>query len=117
MDANDVTKRELDRLLDTRPKLTFLIPFTQYVRPNGQPRQQHFEVTGEVASKAATLVDEGARFSAELTPMDMMALYGILPDMDPDEGRIFLIRNGPEMYDKVAELVEDLWKLRGNHES
>ena len=43
-----------------------MIPFTQFLRPNGRARQVAFEASGDTEEMAQSLIEKGARFEIEV---------------------------------------------------
>lgn len=90
-----------------------IIPFTQYMLPNGRKVETSIEVDRDVADKAHSLIIEGLRFECEvLTTGDVS-----LTITDPEVGDldIRIVSNGPGVREAVEELVRefDLAAARG----
>jgi hypothetical protein len=79
-----------------------MIPFTQFLRPNGRKVTNPIDRPAEIEEIAAELILRGVRFEAEVidTVVQLTANYG------SKELIGFLVPNGPEIPGKVDELVK-----------
>lgn len=86
------------------------IPFTQYMLPDGRPREIKIERSDAVADKAQQIIDAGYRFEAEvLTTGDVsFTVTGPMPDDKEEEGDVDIevTSNGPGVFEAVDRLVE-----------
>jgi len=87
-----------------------LIPFIQYLRPNGHKTNISIKVdqiTGDMAKK---LINVGARFEVEELSTGMVSLEVINTNVDEDDLMFCLsgqlVPNGPGMKKAVVELVK-----------
>lgn len=80
-----------------------LIPFTQYLRPSGQPRGISVERPDGTANKARRLIDAGYAFECEVLTTGDVSLS--VSDGESDiVGEI--VPNGPEIPQAVDRLVD-----------
>lgn len=80
------------------------IPFTQYVLPNGNPREVMIDRPNDVAAKAAEIIARGHRFECEVLTTGEISLTL----HDPKKGEdidIEVVPNGPEVPKAVDRLV------------
>lgn len=81
------------------------IPFTQYLRPDGRTRRVFAPCSYDTFLKATILMDhQGLRFEAEVLTTGEVSLTAHDPIIGEDVG-IILSKNGPEIDQKLAELV------------
>lgn len=87
-----------------------LIPFTQYLLPDGRQRSIKWDcTTREQEIKAQALIDAGAVFEAEMLQTRDISLTCELKD-NSGEMQILsheICANNPEVIDAVARLVEN----------
>jgi hypothetical protein len=78
--------------------------FTQFVRPDGHPREVSIDRPQEVADKAKEIEDRGYCLESEV----LMSGQVSLTIFDPDDERdlaIELVPNGPEVPEAVDKLI------------
>lgn len=86
-----------------------LIPFTQYLRPNGRKRDVKWEVTShEQEVKARALLDAKAYFECEMLQTGDVSLTC---EIEGNDGEVHTLgheicANNPEVVEAVARLVE-----------
>ena len=80
-----------------------VIPFTQFMRPDGRRRSTGIDVAEDVASKARKLIADGLAFECEVLATGE-ASFTIT---DPDEGDldIRVVPNGPGVREAIEEMV------------
>ena len=80
-----------------------IIPFTQFVAPNGLRRPVTIQVSDEVAGKARMIIRRGFVFECEV----LMSGEVSLTITDPEEGDadIQMCMNGPGVREAVERLV------------
>lgn len=80
-----------------------IIPFTQYLRPNGRRKEVTIEVSPDVASKAHAIIARGLAFECEELSTGQVSLT----ITDPEEGDldIRVVPNGPGVREAVEDLV------------
>jgi len=86
-----------------------MIPFTQYLRPDGRPCAAGVESSPEIEDKARRLIRDGAVFTAEIVPGPLVYLSCEHPAL-PEEEMVLasaLVPNGPEIEKAVVGLVLD----------
>lgn len=81
-----------------------IIPFTQFVAPNGTRREVTIVVSDETATKARLIIQRGFAFECEV----LMSGEVSLTVTDPDEGDldIEVVQNGPGVREAVERLVD-----------
>lgn len=91
-----------------------LIPFTQYLRPNGRKKNISIEVDQATGDMAKELINAGARFEVEELRTGLVSLECINTNVDEDDYMFCLssqlVPNGPGMKEAVAELVSEAHK-------
>ena len=86
-----------------------LIPFTQYLLPNGRTRTVNWECTShEQEIKAQSLLDAGAKFECEMLQTGQVSLTCELKDNTGEMQTLAheICANDPEVVKAVAHLVE-----------
>ncbi|WP_230280234.1 hypothetical protein [Croceicoccus sp. Ery15] len=80
-----------------------IIPFTQFVAPNGHRRPVTIEVSDDTAAKARLIIQRGFAFECEV----LMSGEVSLTITDPEEGDldIEVVMNGPGVREAVERLV------------
>lgn len=83
------------------------IPFTQYMRPSGRPKEVSIELPADIEALADRFIDAGGRFEAEVLTTDEVSLTAVFKDESGEEGdvEIEVVPNGPGMKEAVARLV------------
>jgi hypothetical protein len=86
-----------------------MIPFTQFLRPNGRRKEDGIERPAEIEEMAQQIIAKGYRFEAEVLMTGHVHLDCCGPNpSDPNEDiqvTSVVSKNGPEILDKVDELV------------
>lgn len=82
------------------------IPFTQYLRPFGEPRPVSFEAPDELLGLAQQVIDRGYRFECEELTTGHVSLTVHDPSTGEDVG-IQVVPNGPEVTGAVEALVRE----------
>jgi hypothetical protein len=85
------------------------IPFTQFLRPRGQRRQEFIERPKEILDKAEKLIKAGCRFEIEELMSGMINMDCQKADID---GPISMevCSNGPAIENAVDRLVNNAYK-------
>jgi len=85
-----------------------MIPFTQYLLPNGRKRDETIERSPEIEALAQKFIDSGGRYECEILTTGHVSLTAV-KTIDEDEGpqdvEIIICANGPGIGEKVDELV------------
>lgn len=79
------------------------IPFTQYLRPNGEPRDESIERSAEIEKLALEAYEKGVRYEAEVLRTGEVSLTAML---DGDAVAHEVVPNGPAVLDAVDRLVK-----------
>ena len=90
-----------------------LIPFTQYMLPNGRQVATFFECEKGLDSKVREILDAGFRFTCEILSTGKIAVY----ISDEEEGfALEVCANGPEIGRMIKGMIEkfDINVRRGN---
>ena len=84
-----------------------MIPFTQYVRPNGRRRNEMFDAEPEIEALADRFIAAGGRYECEvLTDEITVSLTACMRvDGEDKDIAIQLCPNGPEVPAAVERLV------------
>ena len=86
-----------------------LIPFTQYHLPDGRPDRVEFECDDvDVYNRAKKLLASGYTFDAEVLST---GLVSFTCEKEDDLAAIELSKNGPEVVEKVAALINIAYAL------
>ena len=89
-----------------------MIPFTQFLLPNGQKRQGNFERPKHIEDMADFCINKGARFTAEMLQTGHISLACEFEDEDIT---IELSFNGKEIMDSIDKLVTESFEIiKGN---
>jgi hypothetical protein len=78
------------------------IPFTQYLRPNGERRPESIEVAPEIYHKADAIIKAGFRFECEIL---MNGYVHLTVSDDEDDYAREVVPNGPQVPQAVDRLV------------
>lgn len=83
-----------------------MIPFTQYLRPDGRRRLVKVERPPAVEAKAHKILERGYRFECEMLDVEppLPDVSFTITDEDGDQA-IELCRNGPEVLEAVDRLI------------
>lgn len=82
------------------------IPFTQYVLPNGRQREESIERPAEVEAIADRFIEAGGRYECEVLTTGHVSLTAVKEvDGEDQDVEIIVCDNGPEIPNKVDELV------------
>lgn len=79
------------------------IPFTQYLRPDGEKRDESIDRPAEIETRAGKLIVEGVRFEAEVLRTGEISLEALLGD---ESLASEVVLNGPEVLEAVDRLVQ-----------
>lgn len=80
-----------------------MIPFTQYLMPDGRPRRITIERPAEIEAKASEIIARGWTFEAEMLS-DYATVSLTVSDGDCDVA-IEVASNGPEIPNAIDRLV------------
>jgi hypothetical protein len=80
-----------------------VIPFTQFMRPDGRRRATGIDVADDVAGKARKLIADGLTFECEV----LVTGEASFTITDPSEGDldIRVVPNGPGVREAIEEMV------------
>ena len=84
--------------------MTYTIPFTQYMLPNGARRSATFECNEETYAQSKRLLEDGYYFDAEILSTGMVSLTC------EEEDRLVnieVVANGPDVVQAVERLVAE----------
>lgn len=91
-----------------------MIPFTQYLRPNGRTRPMTIDRPAAIEEKAHALIDLGARFEIEELMTGQVSMTCELDDeTDPEELHVLgheICANGPSVIEAVDTLIHRSWE-------
>ena len=79
-----------------------MIPFTQYLLPDGRPKDTHIDRSPEIEELAFKFIEGGGRYEAEILRTGEVSLTAHKNDEDI---AIVICPNGPGVGEKVDELV------------
>jgi len=86
-----------------------MIPFTQYLLPNGRRRDEAIERPPEIEALAQQFIASGGRYECEILTTGHVSLTAV-KTIDENEGpqdvEIIICANGPGIKEKVDELVK-----------
>ena len=86
-----------------------MIPFTRYLRPNGQQALQEIPTDDETAALAVDIVNRGFRFEVEVLTTGEVSLTVFDPEEEVDV-EIEVVPDGPEVPGAVKRLVRSMAK-------
>lgn len=81
-----------------------MIPFTQYLLPDGRKKSVSIERPDEIETRARRLIDAGYRFECEVLTTGDISLTVVDP-YDEGDIAIEVVSNGPEVPVAVDRLV------------
>lgn len=91
-----------------------MIPFTQFLRPDGRRKETGLEATPEVEAKARKLIEAGCVFEIEVLNNDMVSAEVVrerknpgLADEDPEVVAWAMCPNTAEVPPAIAKMVEE----------
>lgn len=91
-----------------------LIPFTQYLRPDGRQKDVSIDINYAAGNKAKELIDAGAKFEAEVLRTGVVSFECINYNVDEDDLMFCLsnrlVPNGPRVKEVVMELVNEAYE-------
>lgn len=82
----------------------YKIPFTQFIRPNGDTRTQWVARSGELADKAQAIIRNGLRFEAEVLTTGEVSLT-VHDRKTGEDVAIEVCSNGPPVVDAIDRLI------------
>lgn len=82
-----------------------MIPFTQYLRPDGRPSDEGIEMSAEIEALAQRFIAAGGRYEAEVLREGTVSLTAVHDDAEEKDIAIELCPNGPEVDAAVEKLV------------
>lgn len=82
-----------------------MIPFTQYLLPDGKLENTGFVASDEVEAKALAVIQAGYRFECEILRTDQVSLT-VFDKKEEVDVEIEIVENGPGVPLAVARLVE-----------
>jgi len=85
--------------------------FTQFMLPDGRPRQIGIERPERIEIKADVLLEVGYRLEIEILRTNMISMTVGSPHGDREDIAIRLCENGPEISLAVDELINEAWHL------
>ena len=86
-----------------------MIPFTQFIAPNGRKRKGSFERPEDIEAKAVEIIKEGFVFESEITGGGMVSLT----ISDPKKGEdvaIELCDNGPDVPKALDKMINKFYE-------
>jgi hypothetical protein len=82
------------------------IPFTQYVLPRGHRREEQIERPEDIEDIAKRFIQSGGRYECEVLTTGHVSLTAVHElDGEDQDVEIIVCANGPEIPEKVDELV------------
>lgn len=81
------------------------IPFTQYLLPDGRKKEVTIDLEPEVEEKAQKIMASGLVFECEM--LSDYATVSLTITSDERDEAIKICPNGPQVPDKVKELIMD----------
>jgi hypothetical protein len=89
-----------------------MIPFTQYLRPNGEKRPTSIERSPEIEALAHKVIAAGGKFECEelMNGICSFTCIGIINDEQQDIA-IQLCPNGPKVPETVDQVVREAAKF------
>lgn len=81
-----------------------MVPFTQYLRPNGQPVPQEIEVDRNLDSKVQAILSRGLTFECEVLTTGEISMT--ITSKEQDEA-ITICQNGPEVRPALEKMIRE----------
>jgi len=91
-----------------------MIPFTQYLLPNGQRKQVTIDRDNETETVAHQLIDKGYRFEIEMLTTRHISMTVVDPD-DTSDIAIEICDNDPEVLKAIDRLVRSAAEYEETH--
>ena len=86
-----------------------MVPFTQFLRPNGERKETWIEMPTDVELLARRFIDEGGAYTSELLPrtneVSLCAEFGI--EDERKDVVCVIAQNGPDIPDAVEQLIRE----------
>jgi len=82
-----------------------MIPFTQYVRPDGRRRAVEVERSPEIEQLAEQFIAAGGRYECEELTTGHASLTAVHPDCETGDCAIEVVVNGPAVPEAVDRVV------------
>lgn len=82
------------------------IPFTQYLLPNGEKRDERIERPADIEALARQFIEAGGRYECEMLTtgeVSLTAVYAV--DDEPEDVEIEICPNGPDVPLRIDDLV------------
>jgi hypothetical protein len=94
------------------------IPFTQFLRPNGDRRQTFIDVPHKVALLAQRFIEEGGAYTSELVQAGIVSLCAEFTlDGERQDIVCLIAPNGPGIEQAVEKVVRESYEFLQNHEA
>lgn len=91
-----------------------MIPFIQYMLPNGERRHREIERPEPIEKKAREILAAGLRFESEVLQTGHVSVTIFDPSVEEDAA-IKIIPNGPQVPEAIDEMISefslDAWKM------
>jgi len=84
-----------------------MIPFTQFLMPDGRIRDGGFKRSAEIEKMAAEVLDTGGRFTSEMLSTGEISIAYEKQGEDQDV-EVDVVKNGPEVLGAVDRMVKKL---------
>ena len=93
-----------------------MIPFTQYLRPDGRRKAESIERPPEVEAAAHAIIAAGFRFEAEVLRTGFVSFEVLKEDEhgDADTLAMTTVANGPKVPEAVDRLVRNAMEALAN---
>lgn len=83
-----------------------MIPFTQYLRPDGRKREVEVDRSPEIEQLAQEFIAKGGHFDCEKLTTGHASLTAGHPDADDTDIAIEVVMNGPDVPEAVDRLIK-----------
>lgn len=94
------------------------IPFTQFLRPNGDRRQTFIDVPHKVALMATRFIEEGGSYTSELVQVGLVSLCAEFTlEGERQDIACTIAPNGPGIEQAVENLVRKIYEFLQQHEA
>jgi hypothetical protein len=94
------------------------IPFTQFLRPNGERRQTVIDVPHKVALLAQRFIEEGGSYTSEVVRPGQVSLCAEFTIDGERQDIVCLIApNGPGIEEAVEKVVRESYEFLQKHEA
>ena len=96
-----------------------MIPFTQYMLPDGRKKDTGIERPAAIEALASKIIEAGFRFEAEVlgTGSVSLTIVGQNEEGEEDDLDIEVVENGPEVREAIDRMIMRFASKRGEEKA